>query len=152
MNIGADRWIFDGPFGGTLQLTEPGYIDCLFRTQPGMAVVVETALIARKQVVFSTRSEPITTRGEATFRAGIAIPADLLNEQPYQAHVRLHVRPVLGGDYTVVAEERLDFSALNPHPERSVWNDWPWGRGGLISPRLSWSVAPAGTPIASTRA
>lgn len=126
---------------GALQLTEPGYIDCLFRvSQPGVSVVVEMTVSHRRNVVFSSRSAPFTSRKTTTFRAGLRIPEDFLNEQQYQARVRIFWRRLGDGDEVVAAEERLEFSAMNPHPERSVWRDWPWGRRGLISPRLAWSV------------
>ena len=129
---------------GALQLTERGYIDCLFRAHAGTSVVVEFILSSRKVPVLAARSTPITTGAATTFRAGIAIPVDFLNEQRYEARVRLHARRLIDtGEYASVADERLGFSAMNPHPERSVWNDWPWGRGGLLTPRLSWSIQPA---------
>jgi hypothetical protein len=61
------------------------------------------------------------------------------------------VRPLdagAGGAATVVAEQRLDFPVMNPHPEESVWRDWPWGRGGLISPRLVWHFEDSPTAAA----
>jgi hypothetical protein len=128
---------------GALQLTEPGYIDCLFRlTRPDVAVLVDVELWHGKRLVCSTTSQPITTREEGTFRAGIRLPADLLNELTYQARVRLRVGAIGTGapEMVVAADEHLDFSAMNPHPERSVWNDWSWGRGGLLSPRLAWRI------------
>jgi len=131
---------------GALQLTEPGHIDCLFRlSRPDVVVLVDVELWYGKHLVFATTSHPITAREHGTFRAGVRLPADLLNELPYQARVRLRVG-AMGTptpDLAVAAEERLDFQAMNPHPERSVWNDWSWGRGGLLSPRLSWRVEAA---------
>jgi lipopolysaccharide transport system ATP-binding protein len=129
---------------GAFQLTEPGYIDCLFRiTRPDVAVVVEIELWQRKHHVFTTASHAITARTTSTFRAGVRLPADFLNELRYEARVRLHVTGLQGRhDATVVAaEQQLEFGVLNPHPERSVWNDWEWGRAGVVSPRLPWSVA-----------
>ena len=131
---------------GALQLTEPGYIDCLFRlTRPDVVVLADIELWYGKHLVFSTTSQPITTRDEGTFRAGVRLPADLLNELPYQARVRLRVGAMgtASPEMVLAAEERLDFQAMNPHPERSVWNDWSWGRGGLLSPRLPWRIEAA---------
>ena len=131
---------------GALQLTEPGYIDCLFRLKrPDVIVLVDVELWHAKLLVFSTTSQPITTREEGAFRAGVRLPADLLNELPYQARVRLRVGAMgtASPAFVVAAEERLDFQAMNPHPDRSVWNDWSWGRGGLLSPRLTWRVEAA---------
>ena len=77
-----------------------------------------------------------------TFRAGIRIPADLLNELPYEARIRLRVTSMTDPDLepVVAADETLSFSVMNPHPERSVWNEWPFGRPGLVSPRLTWTA------------
>jgi hypothetical protein len=128
---------------GALQLTEPGYIDCLFRvSRPDVTVVVDVEVWFAKSLAFSSTSRPITSHDPATFRAGIRIPGDVLNELSYHARVRLRVSGTSDGksDTVVAAEERLEFSAMNPHPERSVWNDWSWGRGGLISPRLPWRI------------
>jgi lipopolysaccharide transport system ATP-binding protein len=133
---------------GALQLTEAGYIDCLFRiSRPDVLVAVDIELWQRnKGMVLAVTSEPISTRTPATFRAGVRVPADLLNELQYQARVRLRVSGYSDGKpaTAVAAEQTLDFAAMNPHPERSVWNDWAWGRGGLISPRLTWTVAVEG--------
>jgi ABC-type sugar transport system ATPase subunit len=129
---------------GALQLTERGYVDCLFRAGAGVSAVVEITLMSRKMPVLKARSAPITTGVATTFSAGIVIPEDFLNEQGYQARVRvLATRLVDTAEYQVAGEERLDFTAMNPHPERSVWNDWPWGRAGLLSPRLAWTIQPA---------
>jgi ABC-type polysaccharide/polyol phosphate transport system ATPase subunit len=126
---------------GALQLTEPGYIDCLFRiTRPDVVVAVEIELWALKHHVFTVSSKPIAAATATTLRAGICIPADVLNELEYEARVRLRVAGAGDAVPIVSAEERLTFSAMNPHPAQSVWNDWSGGRAGLVSPRLSWSV------------
>ena len=130
---------------GALQLTEPGYIDCLFRvTRPDLSVIVDIELWNRKCLVFATSSAPVTAKDPTTFRAGVRIPEDVLNESQYRATFRLRATGFHNGALmTVVAvEEKLDFAAMNPHPERSVWRDWQWGRGGLISPRLQWHLEP----------
>jgi ABC-type polysaccharide/polyol phosphate transport system ATPase subunit len=130
---------------GALQLTEAGYIDCLFRvTRPDVSVTVDIELWTRKTLVFSTSSAPIAAKETTTFRAGVRVPKDVLNETQYQARFRLRVTGFSDGAATTVvaAEERLDFAAMNPHPERSVWHDWQWGRGGLVSPRLTWHLEP----------
>ena len=145
---------------GALQLTEPGYIDALFRVErPDVAVVVEIELWQGKSHIFTASSSPVTARHTTTFRAGIRIPADLLNEQQYRARFRLRVTGLTGNTTAAVvaAQARLPFASMNPHPQRSVWNDWPWGRGGLISPRLPWRVetTPVGvdaTPAGSVSA
>jgi len=131
---------------GALQLTEPGFLDCLVRlSRPDVSATVEIELWQGKHHVLSASSRPITARVPATYSAGIRIPADFLNEQPYQA--RFRVTPSAqqdGAPAAVPVEERLDFSAMNPNPGASVWNDWRWGRPGLISPRLTWTVEDAG--------
>jgi lipopolysaccharide transport system ATP-binding protein len=128
---------------GALQLTEPGYIDCLFRvSRPDVAAVVEIELWQANHHVFTARSRPISAPDTTTFRAGILIPADFLNEQQYRARFRLHVTSFAEADPdpVIAAEECLDFTAMNPHPEESVWDDWRWPRRGVISPRLRWTV------------
>jgi lipopolysaccharide transport system ATP-binding protein len=129
---------------GALQLSEPGYLDCLLRIlRPDAAIVVEIDLWQGKHHVLTTASRPITARTATTYRAGIRIPAHFLNEQQYQARFRLRVGPLGGGsddEVVVAAEERLDFSVMNPRPHESVWNDWPWSRVGVISPRLEWQM------------
>ena len=130
---------------GALQLTEPGYIDCLFRvSRPDVVGHSWTSSCGTASIWSSaTTSGPVSTARtrRARFRAGVRLPADLLNELPYGRGVRLRVGATAGrADMVVAAEERLEFSAMNPHPERSVWNDWSWGRGGLLSPRLPWRI------------
>lgn len=126
---------------GALQLTEPGYIDCLFRlSRPDAAVAVEIELWQAQHLVFAARSDVIRAAETTTLRAGVRVPPHFLNEQRYQARVRLHVLALGEAEPVVAAEERFDFAAMNPHPHQSVWNDWRWARQGIISPRLQWSV------------
>jgi lipopolysaccharide transport system ATP-binding protein len=129
---------------GALQLTKPGYIDCLVRVlRPDVAAMVDIELWREKHCLFRATSAPITARRPTTFRAGICIPADFLNELTYQARFRLRVVGIGGSDTpeVVAAEERLEFAAMNPHPQESVWNDWPWNRNGVVSPRLAWRIS-----------
>jgi lipopolysaccharide transport system ATP-binding protein len=128
---------------GALQLTKPGYIDCLVRvSRRDVAALVDIELWREKRCLFKMTSRPITARQPTTFRAGIEIPPDFLNELSYQARFRVRALDMSGPAATeaVAAEERLEFAAMNPNPEESVWNDWPWNRNGLISPRLAWTV------------
>jgi len=127
---------------GALQLTEAGYIDCLFRVaRPDVVVTVDIELWTAKHHVFTATSQPITAAAMSTLRAGIRIPAHLLNEREYEARLRLRAAAASGDTPpVVVADERLTFSAMNPHPEQSVWSGWSGGRAGLISPRLAWSL------------
>jgi lipopolysaccharide transport system ATP-binding protein len=126
---------------GALQITEPGYIDCLLRlSRPDVMAVAEIELRSGKHHVFTATSSPMTTGAPATFRAGIRIPAHLLNEREYEARVRLRVAGVGDATPIVAAEERLVFPVMNPHPAQSVWRDWTGGRGGIISPALDWRL------------
>jgi lipopolysaccharide transport system ATP-binding protein len=136
---------------GALQLTKPGYVDCLFRVlRPDVAITVDIELWRERHCVLVSSSRPITARQPTTFRAGIELPADFLNELSYEARFRIRVTSLAdtAAQPVVAAEERLAFAALNPHPEESVWRDWPWNRNGLISPRLAWAMsqAPAKEP------
>ena len=129
---------------GALQLTSPGYLDCLVRIlRPDVVATVEIDLWRERRRVFTATSRPLTSHQPATFAAGVQIPADFLNEQAYRARFRLNVRPIADAEATplTVADESLEFSAMNPHPARSVWNDWPWNRNGVVSPRLVWNVS-----------
>jgi len=127
---------------GAAQITSPTYLDCLVRiARPDVAASVDIELWREKRCVFKETSQPMTAREPATFRAGILIPGDFLNEVTYQARFRLRAAARGQDADAVVAEERLDFAVMNPHPERSVWNDWPWGRKGIVSPRLAWKVS-----------
>jgi lipopolysaccharide transport system ATP-binding protein len=130
---------------GAMQLTKPGYLDCLLRVlRPDVAAVVDVELWRLRHCLVRTTSEAITARRPTTFRVGLRLPADFLNEQSYQARFRVRVRRLGGSDPTeaVAAEERLEFTAMNPHPEQSVWNDWQWNRNGLVSLRLPWRIEP----------
>jgi lipopolysaccharide transport system ATP-binding protein len=126
---------------GALQLTEPGYIDCLFRVaRPDVSASVVIELWQGRHHVFTSRGPGVSAVRTTTFQARIPIPADFLNELPYRAKIRLLVTPLSDpqAEPVVAAETRLDFAAMNPHPTQSVWNDWPWARQGVISPRLTW--------------
>jgi len=139
---------------GAMQLTKPGYLDCVLRVlRPDVAAVVDVELWRERHCLIRATSEAIMARRPTTFRVGLQLPADFLNELTYQARFRLRVRPLGGSDATeaVAGEERLEFTAMNPHPEASVWNDWPWNRNGLVSPRLPWRVEPEPADEANDR-
>ena len=130
---------------GALQMTEAGYIECLFRIdRPEAAVTVQIELWQGKHhVMTSATQRPITVQAPTTLRAGIRVPPDMLNEMPYRAHCRLYAEDRT--DHTVptvvAAEAGLDFVVMNPRPQDSVWADWRWGRSGVISPRLQWTAS-----------
>jgi lipopolysaccharide transport system ATP-binding protein len=127
---------------GAAQITSPTYLECLVRVlRPDVTAFVDIELWREKRCVFRQTGGPIEARRPTTFRVATQVPADFLNEVTYQGCFRVRVAPRIGHDKEVVAaEERLEFSVMNPHPERSVWNDWRWGRKGIISPRLDWKV------------
>ncbi len=129
---------------GALQITEEGYIDCVFQiTRPDVAVTVQIELWqGKKHVLTNTTRHAITAREATAFHAGIKVPQDFLNETPYQARCRLYAQNIINREEAMViaAQEKLDFTVMNPHPDESVWADWAWGCAGLISPKLSWSV------------
>ena len=130
---------------GAWQIAEPGYLECLVRVlRADVSATVEIELWRGKQLLDVATSQPLSARQPTTFRAGVRLPADTLNESPYQAQFRLRVTARETGETAVAAEARLEFAVMNPHPERSVWGDWVWGRGGLISPRLPWRVEVGG--------
>ncbi len=129
---------------GALQITEAGYIDCVFQiTRPDVAVTVQIELWqGKKHVLTNTTRHAVTARETTTFHAGIKVPQNFLNETPYQARCQLYANNIAtpGEAPVIAAQEELDFTVMNPHPEESVWAGWAWGRACLISPQLSWSV------------
>jgi len=129
---------------GALTLTKPAYLDCLVRvSRPDVTAWVDIGLWLDDHHLFTSTSPPMTATGPTTFRVGLQIPADFLNEQAYQA--RFRVRAISHSDPSASAvatsEERLDFRAMNAHREESVWKDWSGVSKGLISPRLSWQFS-----------
>jgi lipopolysaccharide transport system ATP-binding protein len=129
---------------GALQMTEPAYLDCVLRVErPDIAVTVQFEVWQQEKHVFtSTCPTPIRAKKATTFRAGIHLPADFLNERPYRVRCRLFVQDVsnYGAEPTVAAEQDLDVSVMNPLPHVSVWSDWDFERPGLFSPRLPWTI------------
>jgi hypothetical protein len=134
----------DGSPTGALQITKQAFVETIFRiNRPDVAVFVEAQLWQGKNHVLTTRpAQPVVARQAQTMTARFALPADFLNETPYEARSRLLVRPLGShdGEPVLTLTAQLDFTAFNPHPEQSVWSDWAWGRGGLLSPRLPWSL------------
>jgi lipopolysaccharide transport system ATP-binding protein len=129
---------------GALTLTRPAYLDCLVRvSRPDVTGLLDIELWLDDHHLFTSTSPPMTATGPTTFRVGLQIPADFLNEQAYQARFRLkaisHSDP--NASAVVIAEERIDFRAMNAHREESVWKDWRGLSKGLISPRLSWQLS-----------
>lgn len=130
---------------GAAQICEPFRAECLLRLEaPNVAALVQFDLFHEKSHVFSvTAPRWLAARGPTVYRVGIRIPPDYLNEHTYRLRCRISVaqRGAADAEPVMAAEETLEFSVMNPHPERSVWRDWQWGRGGVISPRLEWKVA-----------
>jgi homopolymeric O-antigen transport system ATP-binding protein len=129
---------------GALTITNPGYLDCLVRiSRPEVTASVDIELWLEDHHLFASTSPPMNAPSATTFRVGIQIPGDFLNERGYQARFRVraldHNDPQ--GVPTVIAEQRLDFRVLNSHPELSVWRDWTGPSKGLISPRLVWRLS-----------
>jgi lipopolysaccharide transport system ATP-binding protein len=133
---------------GAVQMTEPSYVDCLFRIErPDHTVTVKLELWAGKDLIFTCRSpSPIRANEPATYHAGIRIPAHFFNERSYQARWQVYVedKAAPSGEAVLAAEESLEFSVMNPNAGESVWGDWMWGRTGVISPRLQWTMCPEG--------
>lgn len=129
---------------GALQMTEDGYIDCLLRvSRADIVVTIDMELWQGNHLILSTQTErPAIYRESPVFRAGIKIPGNLLNELPYQARCRVCVSPLFNYNLApiVAVEEQLNFSVMNSRPNESVWTNWAWGRPGIISPKLSWSI------------
>jgi lipopolysaccharide transport system ATP-binding protein len=126
---------------GALTITNGGYLDCLVRlSRPDVTATVDVELWVEEHHLFTVTSPPMHAQQPTTFRTGVHIPGDFLNEQPYQA--RFRVRALVYGDSadspTITGEERLDFRVMNAQRERSVWSDWAGTSKGFISPRLAW--------------
>jgi hypothetical protein len=124
-----------------LTITNGGYLDCLVRlSRPDVTATVDVELWVEEHHLFTVTSPPMRAPQPTTFRTGVHIPGDFLNEQPYQA--RFRVRALGYGDSadspTITGEERLDFRVINAQRERSVWSDWAGTSKGFISPRLAW--------------
>ena len=130
---------------GALQMTKPAYVECIVRLgQPGTVAFLEIELWQQKTHILTARPTlPLSAVGATTFSASLRMPAHFLNDASYQLRARLLAPDfaVSDGVLAVEAEERLEFTAFNADPDASVWSDWEWGRGGIVSPRLEWSVS-----------
>ena len=129
---------------GALTITGAGYLDCLVRvSRPDVTALVDVELWLEEHHLFTVTSPPIEAPQATTFRTAVHIPGDFLNEQQYQARVRVralrHFDPA--GAPTIATEERLDFRVINVQREQSVWNEWTGTSKGFISPRLTWRLS-----------
>jgi lipopolysaccharide transport system ATP-binding protein len=128
---------------GALQMTESSFIDCVYQVFGNKAVVLPQIEIWQgKHLIYkSTPKQPSMAGVAGTFYVSMHIPAHLLNEGGYRAFCKLY--SLIIGDKESEAEitstMSIDFTVMNPHPEKSVWNDWRWGRVGLICPLLEWN-------------
>jgi lipopolysaccharide transport system ATP-binding protein len=128
---------------GALQITEPATIECLFRLERSdVAASIEIELWQdRVLVIACSTPEPVAAERPGAWRAGLRLPADFLNDTPYRARVRLYTRAAGAAAPILADEATLDFTAMNPCAQESVWAGWEWGRAGAISPRLAWTVS-----------
>ena len=111
--------------------------------RPDIAVTVQFELWQHKRhVLTSTCPNPIRAKKPTTFRAGMQLPAHFLDVTPYKVRCRLYVQDPTNysAEPIVAAQQDLDVSVMNPRPHLSVWSDWAYGRHGLISPRLHWTI------------
>jgi lipopolysaccharide transport system ATP-binding protein len=133
---------------GALQITEDGYIDSVVRVEkPKTAVMLRMELWQGRNHILSSASDyRMSMAAGELFRAAIHVPADFLNETGYRAICQLFAADFSRDDATLVkcAEQSLEFSVMNPHPEESVWANWAWSRDGLVSPRLTWRMETVG--------
>ncbi len=129
---------------GALEITAGGYVDTLLRiTSTAVSVRLVIELWQGKYMVLSCASpKPITINEPGTLRAGVRVPGDFLNENSYRARCIVYVLPLNDPERepVVAAEEELEFSVMNPSPERSVWATWRGGRTAALSPRLDWTL------------
>jgi energy-coupling factor transporter ATP-binding protein EcfA2 len=136
----------DGAQIGAVQITEPVCIDCVLRVERSDILVVVQLELWRGKVhmLTSTSPAPIRAQKSMTFRASVMFPPDFFNDATYQVRGQLLVQHQSdpAGEQTVASEQVVDVMVMNPQPELSVWADWPWGRPGVISPRLQWRLIP----------
>lgn len=129
---------------GALEITAGGYVDALLRiTSSAISVRVVIELWQGKHLALSCVSpDPIRVAGPTTLRAAVRVPGDFLNESSYRARCIVYVSPLDNPqrDPIVAADEELEFSVMNPSPERSVWATWSGGRSAVLSPRLDWTI------------
>ncbi len=128
---------------GALQITEPAYVECVLRLErPDVAITAEIELWQDQTLVLACSTpRAIKVARPASWRAGLRLPADFLNDGGYRARVRLFARDANASAPVLADEASLDFAALNSRPQASVWSGWEWGRAGAISPRLAWTVS-----------
>ena len=103
---------------GALQITEPAYVECVLRLErPDVAVTAEVELWQDRALVL-TCSTPhaIQVRRPASWRAGLRLPADFLNEGAYRAQVRLLAHDATADAPVVADEADLEFTAVNSRP------------------------------------
>ncbi|HTI41929.1 MAG TPA: ATP-binding cassette domain-containing protein [Vicinamibacterales bacterium] len=129
---------------GALTITDGGYLDALVRiSRPDVTAWLDVELWHDEHHLFTATSPQMQSPQATTFRTGVHIPADFLNEQQYQARFRLRAFGYADAPDapTITGEERLDFRVINTHRDRSVWSEWTGTSKGLISPRLTWQFA-----------
>ena len=129
---------------GAMTITNPAYLDCLVRlSRPDVTAWVDVELWLEEHHLFTVTSPPMQAPQATTFRTGVHIPGDFLNEQQYQARFRLRaLGPRESPDAArITGEDRLDFRVINAQRDRSVWNEWAGTSKGFISPRLTWRLS-----------
>lgn len=99
---------------------------------------VHMACFHNNRIVFA-QSQPLfsVAVGAGTYRVRLDLPAHFFNELEYQFKGVLEVFKA-GKSQLVESNEAMTVSIHNTNAGDSAWGDWPWGRPGIICPKLDW--------------
>lgn len=129
---------------GSLEMNLDSYISTLVRLSDSkFTLKIKIVVSHGKHNIFTSENSYRHSGKNATVAVNMILPKLLLNERAYIAHCHLSIidfdKDLDDAEYTL-AEKSISFNVYNSQPNDSVWADWRWGKGGLISPKLDWST------------
>jgi len=132
----------DGNPVGAFEMNYGGFVQAIvvLGEERDRAALQFELLMGGTSVLWDT-SPVVDARSSRTVAVTWRIPPKLLNEKRYT--IKATLTHAAGTSQSSDKEDRpsisLDFDVYNTTPEKSVWADWQWGRGGALSPALDWS-------------
>ena len=112
-------------------------------TEPGVEIRPHLDVKTRGSLVFRSTGEAVAVPLPGLLTASVTIPPHLLADTVYSGDVTVGI--TRGQEnYTVVMYNAVAFNVYDPDERQSARGSFRGQMGGVVRPRLAWTVAPGG--------
>lgn len=115
-------------------------------TRPDMQVRPQIDVKARGVLAFRSTAEAVAVEQPGLLSATVTIPPHVLADTVYSVDVAVGIR---AGEesHPVVMYNALSFSVYDPNEAESARGSFRGQMGGVVRPRLDWTIAPEGSGL-----